>query len=100
MLLCNNNHLRISFCYFQITGVVALDLTQVIELQNAVTNLYSEIQAVPPKLCIYETQKEGYVLYVKESSVNNEYRNFLNSLVNSRNFRIRTSEDYIVIHGY
>ena len=71
-----------------------------IELQNAVTDFYSETQTAPPKLCIYETQKEGYVLYVKESSVNNEYRNFLNNLVSSRNFRIRKSEDYIVIHGY
>ena len=77
-----------------------LDLAQVIELQNAVDNFHSETQAVPPKLCIYETQKEGYVLYVKESSVNTEYRDFLNNLVNSLNFRIREYEDYIVIHGY
>jgi hypothetical protein len=77
-----------------------VDLTQVIELQNAVTAFHRKTQVETPKLCIYETQKEGYVLYVKASSVNTEYQNFLNNLVNSQNFRIRKSENYIEIHGY
>jgi hypothetical protein len=59
-----------------------MNLVQVIELQNAVRAFHNEKRKGALKLCIFDTQKEGYVIYVKGGLVNTEYFNFLNDFVN------------------
>jgi hypothetical protein len=70
------------------------------ELQNAVVAFRCGTLEKTPKFCIYDTQKEGYVLYIKTSSVNTKCLDFLKNLVNSRRLGIRESEDYLIIYGY
>jgi len=70
------------------------------ELQNAVTTFRPEIPEEKPKLCIYDTQKEGYILYIKANSVSGKCLLFLKNLVNSRKLRIRESEKYLIIYSY
>ena len=69
------------------------------ELQNAVTTFRLEPQEEKPKLCIYDTQKEGYILYIKANSVSAKCLLFLKKLVNSRKLRIRESEKYLIIYS-
>ena len=70
------------------------------EPQNAVTAFRREALEKTPKFCIYDTQKEGYVLYIKASSVNTKYLDFLKNLVSSLKLGIRKTEDYLIIYSY
>jgi len=80
--------------------VFCLNFADVMELQNAATSFHSETPKEVPKFSIYDSQKEGYVLCIKASSVSPEYLNFLKNLVTSRKLGIRESEGYIIIYGY
>jgi len=70
------------------------------ELQSAAASFHSETPKEAPKFSIYDSQKEGYVLCIKASSVSREYLNFLKNLVTSRKLGIKESEGYIIIYDY
>ena len=70
------------------------------KLQSAAASFHSETPKEAQKFSIYDSQKEGYVLCIKTSSVSPEYLNFLKNLVTSRKLGIRESEGYIIIYDY
>jgi hypothetical protein len=80
--------------------VLVLNLADVMELQSAAVLFHGETPKEAPKFSIVDSQKEGYVLYIKASSVSPEYLNFLKNLVTSRKLGIKKSEGYIIIYGY
>jgi len=70
------------------------------KLQSDATSFHGETPKEAPKFSIIDSQKEGYVLCIKASSVSPEYLNFLKNLVTSRKLGIKESEGYIIIYGY
>ena len=70
------------------------------ELHDVASSFNCENSEGKTKVSIYDTQKEGYVLCIKASSVNPEYLEFLKNIANSRKLGIRESEGYIIIYGY
>jgi hypothetical protein len=80
-----------------VTGTV--NFSEAIELLEAVSDFHFKSSEEPPDFCIYDNQNQGYSLRVKAKSVSEEYRYYLNDIVESRKLRIRESDGYIVIHG-
>jgi hypothetical protein len=79
--------------------VFVLNFADVMELQSAAVLFHGETPNEAPKFSIVDSQKEGYVLCIKASSVSPEHLNFLKNLVTSRKLGIKESEGYIIIYG-
>jgi hypothetical protein len=77
-----------------------LNLVEAVELLDAVSDFNFKETEKKPSFCIYDSQKEGFVLRVKADLVSEEYRDFLKGIVESRKLGMRESEGYLTIYGY
>jgi hypothetical protein len=77
-----------------------LNLNEAIELLEIVSDFDFKASEKKPNLSIHDNQSEGYVLYVKADLVSEEYRNYLEKIVESRNLRLSELEGYLRIYGY
>jgi hypothetical protein len=79
---------------------ISLNFDEAIELLRVVTDFQFKPSAIKPDFTIYDNQSEGYVLCVKADLVSEEYRNFLEKIVESRKLGIRESNGYLRIYGH
>jgi hypothetical protein len=77
-----------------------VNLVEAVELLNAVSDYDFKGSEKIPNFYIYDNQKEGFVLMVKADLVNEEYRDYLNRIAESRKLGIRESKRYIIIYGH
>jgi hypothetical protein len=78
---------------------VNMNLNEAIDLLDVASNFNFEPLEEKPNISIYDNQNEGFVLYVKANLVNEEYRNYLKRIVESRKLGMRESEGYLIIYG-
>ncbi len=77
-----------------------MNLNEAIELLRVVTDFKFNVSEKKPDFTIYDNQSEGYVLCVKADLVSEEYRKYIERIVESRKLRIRESEGYLRIYGH
>jgi len=70
------------------------------KLQSDATSFHGETPKEAPKFSIIDSQKEGYVLCIKASSVSPEHLDCVKNLVTSPKLGIKESEGYIISYGY
>ena len=76
-----------------------LNLNEVIELLDSVSDFNFGNFKKKPSFSIYDNEKDGFVLCIKTNLVNEKYRNFLQGIVESRNLRMRELRGYLIISG-
>jgi hypothetical protein len=74
-----------------------LNFIEAIELLDSISDFNFKGFKKKPSFSIYDKQKDGFVLCVKANLVNEEYRNFLQGIVESRNLRMRELDGYLII---
>ena len=77
-----------------------VNLVEAVELLDAISDFNFKDSEKIPNISIYDKEKEGFVLCVKASLVDEEYRDFLKGIVESRKLGMRQSEGYLMIYGY
>jgi hypothetical protein len=77
-----------------------MNLNEAVELLRVVSKIPVKNLVKHPEIRIFHEIGEGYTLRVKTASVNADYRNHLNGIVESRKLGIRESKRYIIIYGY
>jgi len=76
-----------------------MNFVEVMELMRAVTLFKGKPPTKALKFCVYDNQKEGYVVYTKASEVNAEHLCLLKEIAEQRKLEIRNTEGYLVIHS-
>jgi hypothetical protein len=76
-----------------------MNFIEVMELMRAVSTFEAKAPQKDLKFSIYDNQSEGYVIYVKASSVDAEHLSFLKEIVETRKLGIRNLEGYLIIHS-
>jgi hypothetical protein len=76
-----------------------MNLDEAVELLRVVSAIPVKDAAKHPEIRIFHNIGEGYTLNIKAHSVNAEYRNHLNEIVESRNLRIRESKRFLIIYS-
>jgi hypothetical protein len=79
--------------------VVFLNLKEAIEVLDSISDFDFKEFKKKPSFSIYDKQKDGFVLCVKANLVNEEYRNFLQGIVEPRNLRMCELDGYLIISG-
>jgi hypothetical protein len=74
-----------------------MNFVELMELQRTVTACFPKLAKKQPKLQIYDTQNEGYALYIKHDSLDKKHLKSLNRIVKTRNLEMTEANDYIVI---
>ena len=77
-----------------------VNLVEAVELLDAISDFNFKDSEKIPNISIYDKEKEGFVLCVKANMVDEEYRDFLKGIVESRKLGMRQSEGYLMIYGY
>lgn len=77
-----------------------MNLDEAVELLRVVLAIPIKYSAKRPKIRIFHNIGEGYTLHIKADSINAEYRNHLNRIVESCKLAIRESNRYLIIYGY
>ena len=77
-----------------------MNLVEAVELLDAISDFNFKDSEKIPNISIYDKEKEGFVLCVKANMVDEEYRDFLKGIVESRKLGMRQSEGYLMIYGY
>ncbi len=75
-----------------------VNLKEAVDLLDVISNFKFKVSETP-KFCIYDQGKEGHTLWIKADLISQEYRNFLEKIVESGKLGIRKSNEYIVIFG-
>ncbi len=75
-----------------------MNFAEVMELLRTVSAFQVKASEESPKFRIYDNQNEGYVVYIKASSINTECLNFLKEIIETRKLGIRESEGFLIIH--
>ena len=76
-----------------------MNLVEAIDLLAAVSDFDFKNLREMPNFSIYDKQNDGFVLCVKANLVNEEYRNFLQKTVESRNLWMRELNGYLIVSG-
>ena len=76
-----------------------MNFNEAVELLEVVSDFHFKSSEEKPDFCVYDNQNQGYTLCVKAQLINEEYRNYLKEIVESRELRIRESEGYLIIYG-
>jgi hypothetical protein len=77
-----------------------VNLFEAVELLNVVSDFNFKDSENIPNISIYDNGLEGFVLCVKANLVNEEYRDFLKGIVESRKLGVRELEGYLIVYGY
>jgi hypothetical protein len=84
---------------FQWLCLYPVNLIEAVELLNAVSDYDFGSSKDIPDFSIYDNQQDGFVLCVKASLVDEEYRDYLKGIVESNKLEIRESDGYLTIYG-
>jgi hypothetical protein len=76
-----------------------LNFVEAVEFLRAVSAFRKKYSGELPKLQVYNAENEGYVIWVKTSSINPEFHNFLRQVVETRGLGIREHEGYLVVRS-
>ena len=76
-----------------------VNLEEAIDLLSVVLDFDFGDSEKTPAITIFDGQKDGFFLHVKENLVTDEYRRYLYGVVKSRNLLLRGSEGHLVIYG-
>jgi hypothetical protein len=74
-----------------------VNLIEAIALLEVVSDFHFKASEKKPDFCIYDNQKEGYILCVRAHLISEEHRSYIKEICESRNLRIRESEGYPLI---
>lgn len=77
-----------------------MNLADAVELLDAVSAFQFKASEKQPKVIIYDNQTEGFVLCLKANLVNDDYRDYIKGIANSRKLGIHEQEGYLIIYGY
>jgi hypothetical protein len=77
-----------------------MNLDEAVELLKVVSAIPVKKSAKRPEIRIFNEIGEGYTLAIKTESVNAEYRNHLNKIVESYKLGLRESKRYLIIYGH
>jgi len=78
---------------------LVITANEAIELLEVVSDFNFKSSEKRPNFGIYDNQKEGFVLCIKAGLVNEEYRGYLEGIVESRNLRLSESKGYLIIRS-
>ena len=74
-----------------------MDLAEALALRDAISDFHFEASEDKPSITIYDNQKGGYDLLVKDQTVDEKYLNRLRKIVKSRYLLMRESDGCVVI---
>ena len=77
-----------------------MNLSEAIELLDAVSAFHFKASEEKPNFCIFYNQNEGYSLSVKADLSSNKYHRNLREVAESRKLVIRESEGLFTIQSY
>ena len=78
-------------------GDFALNLVEAIDLLDAVSGFKFKASEEKPEFSIVDDQKEGFKLFVKAELLNENYRDYIKKMVESRGLSIREFKGYLII---
>jgi len=79
--------------------VPTVNLEEAIDLLEVVSDFDFGGSEKTPTITIFDHQKDGVVLHVKEDLISDEFRRYLYGVVKSRNLLLRGSEGLLIIYG-
>jgi hypothetical protein len=74
-----------------------MDFVEAVEFLKTVTAFRTEYSGELPKLQLYDAEKEGYVIWIRASSLNVEFLNLLKKVVEARGLQLRRSQGFLLI---
>jgi hypothetical protein len=82
-----------------LTGDPLLNFVEAVECLRTVSAFQTECAGELPKLQVYNAENEGYVIWIKNSLISEEFRNFLMQVVETRRLGIKKTEGYLIIYS-
>ncbi len=77
-----------------------MDFVEAVEFLKTVTASRTECSGEQPKLQLYDAEKEGYVIWIKTSSLNMESLNLLKQIVETRGLQLNKSKGFLLISSF
>jgi hypothetical protein len=74
-----------------------MNFVEAMELLRALSKFFRKNLRICPKLVFYDSEKEGYTIFVKEDSVKPDYLIYMKEIVETRQLRIKNQEGYLAI---
>jgi hypothetical protein len=74
-----------------------MNFVEIMELERVVSAFQTKFLAETPKIHVYDTQNEGYVLCIKKDLVKSGYLSFLEKVATTRGLRIRQLRGYFIL---
>ena len=74
-----------------------MNLDEAIDLLDDISD-FNFKASEKPNISVYDNQKDGFVLCVKANLVDEEFRDHIAGIAESRKLEIRELEGYLIIH--
>lgn len=85
-------------CVILLDCVMAMNFVEAMELLRTL-KFYSKTALNYPKLVFFDAEKEGYMIYLNEDSVQSDNLSRLKEIVETRNLCVRKNNGYLVIRS-
>ncbi len=79
--------------------VMLMNFVEAMELLRALSGIYPKTALNCPRLVFFDAEKEGYMIYLNENSVEPDNLIQLEEIVETRHLSIRKNNRYLVIRS-